>query len=58
MGSVKNERGQNEDLKVVVASQTKKKHQQQHSRKDSVQKNIVAMFDEEADSKPKRKVVV
>ena len=52
MGSVKNER-QNEDLRVV-ASQTKKKTQ--HSRKDSVQKDIVAMFDEEADSKPRRKV--
>jgi hypothetical protein len=52
MGSVKNER-QNEDLRVV-ASQSKKKPQ--HSRKDSVQKDIVAMFDEEADSKPRRKV--
>jgi hypothetical protein len=53
MGSVKNER-QNEDLRVVATSQTKKKPQ--HSRKDSVQKDIVAMFDEEADSKPRRKV--
>jgi hypothetical protein len=53
MGSVKTER-QNEDLRVV-ASQTKKKPQH-HSRKDSVQKDIVAMFDEEAESRPKRKI--
>ena len=53
MGSNKNER-QNEDLRLV-ASEKKTKHH--HSRKDSVQKeDIVAMFDEEAESKPKRKV--
>ena len=55
MGSVKHER-QNEDLRVVESKTKKKPQHQQSSRKDSVQKDIVAMFDEEAESRPKRKV--
>jgi hypothetical protein len=55
MGSVKNssskDNNTNKDLKVVASN-----HKKKHSVKDPVQKNIVAMFDEEADAKPKKKV--